>query len=484
VAIRDRIGLGVDCRETSRARGGGQAPPWTATEGVGPEVKNSKPGHVRALSQIRPSPENDSIYAPIALDDPQIIELAKSIHKIGIQEPIMISQDDFIISGHRRYVAAQLAGLLWVPVKLAPISRAESPKEFLELLVAMNSQRVKTTGDHLREALAKLEPKDAHQQIVNERLQKDRERRNGDLTVIQPDDIGRRDAISLAKMPMLKAALAVLNDREEFWPLTVRQVHYLLLGPDAPLRHASKPDSTYVNTKQCYKDLCDLLARARVAGLCPWEALEDETRKVELNDFYRNPKHFFESQFKSFLGYYYRNLQQSQPNHIEILAEKLTVFSTVQSVASKYTIPLTISRGMNTIPPKKKIYDRFRMSAKRSLILLVVGDLDPMGETIVEDPIKSFQRDFGLSWDEIEGYRVALTSEQVEELGLAPSMKAKETSATYEKFVARYDSTDAYELEAMEPADLAGVLEKAVQQVMDIDLYNQELKAEERIRPK
>jgi len=69
----------------------------------------------------------------------------------------------------------------------------------------------------------------------------------------------------------------------------------------------------------------------------------------------------------------------------------------------------------------------------------------------------------------IEGYRVALTTEQVEEFGLAPSMEAKRTSATYEQFVARYDSTNAYELEATDSVDLAGTLKDTIKQVMDID---------------
>jgi hypothetical protein len=39
--------------------------------------------------------------------------------------------------------------------------------------------------------------------------------------------------------------------------------------------------------------------------------------------------------------------------------------------------------------------------------------------------------------------------------------------------------SDAYELEAMEPADLADTLRSAIDDVLDIDLFNQELEAEE-----
>jgi ParB-like chromosome segregation protein Spo0J len=43
------------------------------------------------------------------LDDSAIDELAKSIKEHGLNEPILISQDNYIISGHRRRIAAMIA---------------------------------------------------------------------------------------------------------------------------------------------------------------------------------------------------------------------------------------------------------------------------------------------------------------------------------------------------------------------------------------
>lgn len=186
---------------------------------------------------------------------------------------------------------------------------------------------------------------------------------------------------------------------------------------------------------------------------------------------------FFRDQFNGFLTGYWRNRQQSQPNHIEIVAEKLTVQTILQKVAQEYTIPLTISRGMSSLPPKKAIYNRFVWSRKRKLILLVVSDLDPAGDAIAEDLVKSFRRDFWVR--RIEAYKVALTIDEVAEFGLEPSMDAKESSPTYSAFIGRYGITDAYELEAMDPSDLSDALESAIDDVLDIDRYNQELAAEE-----
>ena len=431
----------------------------------------------RDINQIKPAPENEAVYAAIAWDDPAIKELSKDVKEHGLIEPILISTDGFIISGHRRRVAAALAGLTQVPVKIHPISRAEDPQGFIKLLVVMNSQRVKSTSDLLHETLIKIDPKDAHKQIVNQRLSKDATSGLG-LSAIDPSVIGCRYQISAAKQPLLDAVLEILNEQRAYWPLSVRQVHYRLLGPSAPLIHASKPDSRYRNDKASYRAAIDILARGRVAGLIPWGAIDDLTRPVDLDKAFSNTSHFLRKQFKNFLKGYWRDRLQSQPYHIEIVAEKLTVQTILADVAREFTMPLSISRGMNTLAPKKAIYDRFRRSEKKGLKLLVVTDLDPAGETIAEDLVKSFRRDFRL-W-KIEVFKVALTIEQVEEFHLEPSMDAKESSPTYQSFVGKYGITDAYELEAMDPGDLSDSLTEAIKDVLDIDLYNQELEAEEK----
>ena len=57
-------------------------------------------------------------------------------------------------------------------------------------------------------------------------------------------------------------------------------------------------------------------------------------------------------------------------------------------------------------------------------------------------------------------------------------MEAKETSPTYRTFVEKYGITDAYELEALAPSDLVSILKDAIEQVVDFNLFSQELAAE------
>jgi hypothetical protein len=370
-----------------------------------------------------------------------------------------------------------LAGLKQVPVRIHTISRAENPDAFKKLLVEMNGQRIKSPSVLLHESLIKIDPKTAHQKIVNDREAKEQKRSLNSLSAIDPDNDGRRCEISEAKRPFLDAILRVLEEQRDYWPLSDRQIHYRLLGTDAPMTHASKSGSRYVNDKASYRKLTDILSRGRINGLISWDAIEDVTRPTDLHAAFWNPGEFFRQEFGGFLKGYWRNRLQSQPHHVEIVAEKLTVQTILQQVAREFTMPLTITRGMSSLPPKKAIHDRYVLSQRDQLILLVVSDLDPAGDAIAEDLVKSFRRDFGIA--NIEAYKVALTIDQVEAFSLEPSMEAKDTSPTYHAFVDKYGITAAYELEAMNPSDLAAELESAIRGVLDMDLYNQELAAEE-----
>jgi hypothetical protein len=433
------------------------------------------------LSSIKPCPENDGIYAAPSYSDPDTYALYQSIKKHGVMEPIHISADNVIISGHRRSFCARGAGLVTVPVIRSKLSYADDREAFLKLLVEANTQRKKTAGMLLREAAMKVDAVQAVKDLRREQEEKDDERRFE--SVVSDQEVGSKNVsarkqISKAKMPFLEAALRVIEAQREFWPLSVRQVHYRLLGAAAPLKHASKPDSTYKNDLKSYRDLADLLARGRIEGLVPWAAIDDETRPEMVNNQYWNTGQFFEVQIGDFLRGYRRDRQQSQPNHIEIIAEKLTVKTILEGVAANYTIPLTISRGMSGPTLKKKIADRFWRRTKQNLIILVVSDLDPAGDAIAQDIRDAFERDFDIPEDRIEVYKVALNIDQVTEMDLQPSMDAKENSPTYTEFVDRYGITGAYELEALEPADLRQILEEAINEVMDKDALDAELDRE------
>ena len=57
-----------------------------------------------AVESIQPSPENDAIYGE-TMKDATFDALIESIQKDNLGDPILITEDGFILSGHRRYLA-------------------------------------------------------------------------------------------------------------------------------------------------------------------------------------------------------------------------------------------------------------------------------------------------------------------------------------------------------------------------------------------
>lgn len=427
--------------------------------------------HLIDIDSVKPSPENDKIYHPANPKDPSIIKLSDSIWKRGVLNPIIYTSDGYIESGHRRYCAARLAGLVEIPAILSDIRRGDDIEAFTARLAEHNIQRKKTFDEEVREELVSQNPDTAYQTLIEER------KKSRDIP--EPFKIvGRkkRSKITKAKKPFLDAVINVINERRKHLPLSVRQIHYALLN-DPPLRHASKPNSVYRNDVNSYGNLIKLASRARLDGTIPMDVIEDSTRPVQSWNTYNGPQSFVEEQLRDFMSGYWRDLMQSQPDHIEILAEKNTIKSIINGVAMKYCIPTITGRGYCSISPRHDMMQRYQQSGKNRLILLMVSDFDPDGEEIAQSFARSLRDEFNI--EDIHPIKVAITAEQVEQFDLVPNptMKAKKGSPQYGKFVDKYGE-DVFEVEALQPEQLEEVLTDAIDSVIDTDLFNRELAQE------
>jgi hypothetical protein len=421
------------------------------------------------IDLIRPSPENAQVYRPVTPTDPEIIALAASIRADGVQEPLIVTADHFIISGHRRRTAASMAGLTSLPCVVKPIYKDIDHDEFMRLLISCNKQRLKSADELLREAVLTANPAVAYEALLEHRRQASRV---GVAALAMGARRGRA-AISAAKAPMLAAVQRVLTEQREFWPLSDRMIHYRLLN-DPPLRHASK-HLKYRNDYASYHDLCNLLTRARLAGIVPMEAIADATRPVTTWRTWPDVGAYLRDETKDLFRGFWRNLQQSQPNHIELLIEKNTMVPILRPVAERFCIPLTSARGFSSIPPRYGMAQRFRGTGKDKLVVLLVTDFDPDGMCIAESFGRSLRDDFGVS--NVHPIRVALNAEHVAQFHLPPGGKAKAGSVNRKDFVSRYGD-DVFELEALRPVDLQQVLTAAIEAVTDRAMLNREIDAE------
>lgn len=421
-----------------------------------------------SLDDIQPATINDVVYGATDPQDPSLDELAHRMTQEGQLEPVVLTQDGVLLSGHRRRAVAIRLGWRTLKARYHPI-RSTDP-DFAALLVAWNDQRDKSPDVRIREQLVLADPDNCYQELMNEREAAARI----DVETLTLGAGRRRSRISPAKQPFLDAISRVLEELREYWPLSDRRIHYALLN-DPPLVHASKPDSLYRNDHSCYKATCELLTRARLGGLIPFDAIGDETRPVTTWAVFPNVGPYFRRQVDKFCTGYARDLLQSQESHIEIVGEKLTIEGTIRPVAMKFCIPCVIGRGYCSLPPRKAMFDRFRKSGKSQLVLLFLSDLDPEGMNIPESFSKSMRDDFGVS--DVRAIKVALKPEQVQQLGLPPNTDAKKSSSRYKEFAARFGPA-AYELEAVPPATLQGWLDEAIRSVLDIERFNAEVDLE------
>ncbi len=280
---------------------------------------------------------------------------------------------------------------------------------------------------------------------------------------------GEKKRFKITTMQFLKAAIEVIDSQREYWPLTVRRVHYLLLN-DPPLRHDKKPFSKYENDKASYKALTNLLTRARLAGNIPISSIEDSTRPIQEGGGFDAVGDYIKQETQYFLTGYNRNLQIGQPNHIEIVLEKNALRTVIEKFAKEYCIPITTARGYSSITPRYEVYKRFKQSGKGKLVMLYLTDFDPDGDEIAASFSRSMRDDFSIK--DITSIKVALTNEDIEEHDLPSDMDAKVSSSNYQKFIKRYGSNRVVELDAAPVELLQNKLRDAIEDYLDMDEFN------------
>lgn len=435
------------------------------------ELKKVDKSHF-PVQRVQMARENDLLYDRFGIANLDDRELTLSIQSNGIQEPLTLSADHVLLSGHRRFAAAKYLGLKTVPVRVVDVVFDSMTKdERLATLRRFNQQREKSPSERVREKLLEIDPDHAHSDLLRRRVRTNA-MRGAVSSNVELGSAKKRARITT--LEFLAAVKKVIAENEGYWPLTDRRVHYLLLN-DPPLRHDKKPDSKYVNDKGSYKAVTNLLLRARLTGDIPWQAIEDSTRPIQLGGGFATFDQFVAQETENFLTGYSRNLMQGQPHHIEIMLEKNALRTVIESVAREYCIPVTTGRGFSSLTPRYDLFKRFRQSGKSKLVLLMLTDFDPDGEEIAASFARSLRDDFGLI--NIHAVKVALTAEDVRDNDLPSDMDAKESSPNYEKFVARH-GVKVVELDAAPVKLLQAKLREAIDSVIDIHEFNAQIDLE------
>jgi len=432
----------------------------------------------KSIHDLIPHPDNARIYHTKI--DQDLVKLMESISKEGLLSPFTITKDNYILSGHRRRLAyLSLLRRGAITKELVPCQVRDclhTDENAMVLLREFNRQRNKDFSELAREAIIDVSknPQDL-ENLYRDHIEANKAHAQDQLVVTQKK---QRSEISDGKQIFLDNIKQVLEERREYLPLSDRQIHYALLNFEPFKVSAQKKAKIYGNNKESYNNLTNLLSRARINGEIDWYAISDETRPQAENKGYCNVSPYIKTRIENFSQAYRRNLQQSQPNHIEIIGEKNTIHSIIEKVAYNYSIPYTIGRGYCSLAPKHDLVQRYSLSGKNELILLFLGDFDPDGEAIVDTFIQSLEVDFRVSAKTIKAYKVALTYDQSLNMrDNVQSQEAKKGSKQTKGFYKKYgEGTKCYELEAIPPATLEKMLSDKINEVLDIAKYNAEVR--------
>ena len=98
------------------------------------------------INQLKTCPINSEIYR-----DSEVGDLVNSIGEVGLLQPIVVTPDNTIISGHRRYKSIQSLG--WTEVEVKEVDEDSIPL----YVVLFNQSRNKVASELIREIMVLMD---------------------------------------------------------------------------------------------------------------------------------------------------------------------------------------------------------------------------------------------------------------------------------------------------------------------------------------
>jgi len=234
---------------------------------------------------------------------------------------------------------------------------------------------------------------------------------------------------------------------------TLRQVFYRLVAA-----------LLIPNTEVTYKSLSRATVLAREQEIINPLCFDDRVRTSSGGDYgFDNPDGFIEAavnQLRQSPRTYTRYMWESQEILPIIWLEKDALFTPVSSIAEGYRIKVYAARGYSSFTA---VYEAAQLiDGYKPVRVLQLTDFDPSGEDMVRDLQTRLQR-YGAEDFTIE--KIALTHEQVSDLGLPP-MPAKTSDPRYDRFATSYGD-NAVELDALPPDELERIVRDAITSLID-----------------
>lgn len=262
-------------------------------------------------------------------------------------------------------------------------------------------------------------------------------------------------------LDQIATANAIIDEyAAQGFDLTLRQLYYQMVARG------------YIeNSERSYKNFGNVIDDGRLAGLIDWDHIVDRTRNLRGNSHFRDPAHIMTAAVSSFQI----DKWGRQPYRVEVWVEKDALIGVVEVACRRLDVPFFACRGYTSQSEMWGAAQRLKNWRRQGQtpVILYLGDHDPSGIDMtrdVADRMTLFAG--GLKVD-----RLALNWNQVEQYNPPPN-PAKLTDSRAEGYIAKF-GLSSWELDALDPTTLAGLIETAVETFRDDDLWSEAVEEEE-----
>lgn len=250
--------------------------------------------------------------------------------------------------------------------------------------------------------------------------------------------------------------------------LTIRGLHYQLVSRGM------------TNDIQHYKRVVAATGQARWGGLISFDAFSDRERAMACftrgdETVYENKVEEAKTQIRLWASNYTLNRWENQPYYPEVLIEKKALEGVFHKTCLRNGVALGACKGYPSLTFLHDISLRIKDAEYNGKlpVILYFGDYDPSGEDIpraLRDNLIAFGCDEGL-----EVRHICLNEKQVIEWGLPPA-PTKDTDSRS----VHWTGLGQVELDAVKPEKLMTLLQNAIDDIFDYNLYDELIAREER----
>lgn len=263
-------------------------------------------------------------------------------------------------------------------------------------------------------------------------------------------------------------AIQIANDiledyKGQGYTLTLRQLYYQFVGQGI----------TSENTERAYKNLGNLITKARNNGLLSWRGIEDRGRGLVGVGYYEEDDYQVVDRLETMLNldYWLR-----QDTYVEVWVEKDALSNVIRKACDPLRVPSMATKGYLSASEAWRAGQRFKgkRAEGKHCVMIHLGDHDPEGIDMTRD---NEHRLIKYSDGHIDVTRIALNMDQITQYNPPPNY-AKATSSRFDAYVGQYGE-ECWELDALEPSVIVDLITDAVEPHIDRDVWDETAEAEQ-----